>query len=276
MIWERTRQIDVDSQIAATMAGRAARVTAAMNPHFFGTSQRRLFGIYSAARSAGALQGGRGVVICNPWGPEYLYAHRSLRYLANALCANGIHALRFDYFGTGDSAGDATEVTLSGGRADIGAAVQELRDTTSLARVSLIGLRLGATLAAQVARSCPEQLDRLVLWEPIVSGSDYVRELCPNGGDGVKEILGFPVSDELLRELPGVDLAAELRDQPGPTLLIAADAAALAQRLQATARCEPLGSRDAGDTAVWHPQRGLGVAAIPLQLTARIVEWLGA
>jgi pimeloyl-ACP methyl ester carboxylesterase len=247
-----------------------------MNPYFFGTSQRRLFGIYSAAHSAGTVQGRRAVVICNPWGPEYLYAHRSLRYLANALCENGIHAFRFDYFGTGDSAGDAEDVTLSGGRDDIQAAVQELQDTTGVSRISLIGLRLGATMVAQVARSCSEQLDRLVLWEPIVSGAAYVRELGADRGRGIKEVLGFPVSDELLSELPGIDLAAELRDQQSPTLLIAADAAALAQRLQAASQCQQLGGQDASEAAVWMPQQGLGVAAIPVQLTASIVNWLGA
>ena len=45
-------------------------------------------------------------MLCYPWGSEYIYAHRSLRLLAQRRAAAGIHTLRFDYFGTGDSDGD--------------------------------------------------------------------------------------------------------------------------------------------------------------------------
>jgi alpha/beta superfamily hydrolase len=47
-----------------------------------------------------------GVVICNPFGFEVICAHRTLRHLADSLAGAGLPTLRFDYDGTGDSAGD--------------------------------------------------------------------------------------------------------------------------------------------------------------------------
>ena len=41
-----------------------------MNPYYFGSRDRRLFGIHEAAQRSSAS---RGVVLCHPWGPEYIY-----------------------------------------------------------------------------------------------------------------------------------------------------------------------------------------------------------
>ena len=62
-----------------------------------------LFGWYHAADA-----GGRDIVVvlCPPMGPEYTRSHRTLRHLADRLALAGIPALRFDYHGVGDSAGD--------------------------------------------------------------------------------------------------------------------------------------------------------------------------
>ncbi len=47
-----------------------------------------------------------GVVIVPPIGYEYWSSHRTLRTLAERLAGRGCCALRFDFDGTGDSAGD--------------------------------------------------------------------------------------------------------------------------------------------------------------------------
>ena len=52
------------------------------------------------------VRSGQGVVICPPLGHEYISAYRSLRELADRLAAAGVAVLRFDYHGTGDSAGE--------------------------------------------------------------------------------------------------------------------------------------------------------------------------
>ena len=113
-----------------------------MTPLFFGSGARRLFGIYEPGRSGSRTS--RAAVLCNPWGQEYIRAHRSMRQLAKMLTASGRDTFRFDYYGTGDSAGDMVDADLAGWENDIGSAIDEVKDTSGSPRVALLGLRLAA------------------------------------------------------------------------------------------------------------------------------------
>lgn len=122
-------------------------------------------------------QGRHGVVLCSPFGYDALCTHRGWRRLAERLADAGMPTLRFDYPGAGDSLGDEEDP----GRVDawidaIAAAVRELRIRAGATRVSLCGLRLGATLAALAAERMGD-IDGLVLLSPPVLGKSYVREL---------------------------------------------------------------------------------------------------
>ena len=147
-----------------------------LDPIFFGASPRRLFGVYDPA-DGNSSKGLRAAVLCNPWGPEYIYAHRALRQLAKRLSLAGCHTLRFDYFGTGISAGDMVDAELAGWKGDIETAIDEVMDLTGAKRVALLGLRLGATLAASVAATRQKGVDALILWDPIVDGTTYLDSL---------------------------------------------------------------------------------------------------
>lgn len=262
-----------------------------MNAFYFGGHERRLFGIYEAARRARA---NHAVVLCHPWGGEYIHAYRSMRRLAEMLTARGVHTLRFDYFGAGDSAGSETDGDIGGWESDIETAIAELRDMTEATQVSLIGLRLGATLAAKVAGQAGSGVDSLVLWDPVVSGSEYLRELDRAArqeswklrltgprrtADGGHEILGFPLTAPMAAGFRQLDLAALAPALPQRTLIVAS------QRLNAHMRLRrALDGREApidieqiddGPPAwvewpVYHPLAG----ALPVKLLHRIVEWL--
>jgi uncharacterized protein len=140
----------------------------------FGPPGRRLFGAYHAPERTPAVA--RGVVICQPYGHEYLRTHRALRNLAVQLARSGHPVLRFDYYGCGDSDGDAAEGTVERWISDIALAADELRRTTRISRISLIGVRLGAALAASAA-SARTDVDALVLWDPVIRGRAYVDHL---------------------------------------------------------------------------------------------------
>ncbi|MCG5075699.1 alpha/beta hydrolase [Paraburkholderia tagetis] len=94
--------------------------------------------------------GGRmGVVLCNPFGYDALCTHRGWRKLAERLAAAGMPVLRFDYPGTGDADGMEDDPgRVDAWLASVGAAVRHLRAWTGVTRVALVGLRLGAMLAA--------------------------------------------------------------------------------------------------------------------------------
>jgi uncharacterized protein len=169
-----------------------------MNPLFFGNSEQPLFGVYHPPRTQDTRP--EGVVLCYPVGQEYMRAHRAFRQLAMLLAKAGFPVIRFDYFGTGDSSGAADEGTFDRWTNDIETAVDEIKDTAGVSRVSLIGLRIGATLAARVQAS-RDDVVRAVLWDPVVDGSQYWPQLVAttenpdaiaNSADGVVGLNGFP------------------------------------------------------------------------------------
>jgi len=183
-------------------------------PHFFGTSGRRLFGVYHMPR--GRVRP-HSVLLCPPGPREYMRSHMAFRRLALALVRQGFHVLRFDYYGTGDSGGDPREGNLSEWRANIVAAANDLRECSGVQRLSLVGFRLGAALAA----SAPLDVANLLLWEPVISGSHYLEELRdlhrrqftsllfpppvpPTGSGG--DLLGLPLAPQVETELRALDL----------------------------------------------------------------------
>lgn len=189
----------------------------------FGTSKQPLFGAYESPAVARTPQA--GVVICQPLGHEYIRAHRVLRNLSAALSAAGFHVLRFDYFGAGDSAGDGLDVTLERCQTDIATAIDEIKDMAMLSRVSLVGLRFGATLAAMAA-STRSDVASLVLCDPVMRGADYVaqlqaleqrwahgrpRPIVPAGTELPDELIGFPMSAALRAGFEKTDLGRVTR-----------------------------------------------------------------
>ncbi|MDR5747389.1 alpha/beta fold hydrolase [Caballeronia sp. LZ029] len=123
-----------------------------------------------------AGSGTRGVVLCNTYGHEYVWTYSGMRQLADALAARGIWVLRFDYRGTGDSAGaDLAPDQFESSVEDINAAVDWLRTSAGIEHVTLCGFRVGAAFALAAALRHP--VDELVLLAPVTSGRVYMREL---------------------------------------------------------------------------------------------------
>lgn len=146
-----------------------------MNPLYLGTRERRLFAVYEPPALKDRRT--RAAVLCYPWGEEYVYAHRTMRQLAVKLSASGFHTLRFDYFGTGDSGGEESDADPSAAEVDVESAIEGLQDIVGVARVALIGLRLGATLAARAAMRRKESVEALVLWDPVVPTEETARTM---------------------------------------------------------------------------------------------------
>lgn len=142
-----------------------------MEAFYFGPSETYLFGAFHPRQG---MSRNEAIILCNPFGQEYLRAHKSIRRLAINLANLGYPVLRFDYRGTGDSAGDINGVSADQWVSDIGHAIQELQDVAAVPKVALIGLRLGALLAAKAATE-NDQVSRLVMWDPIVDGAAYVE-----------------------------------------------------------------------------------------------------
>lgn len=147
---------------------------------FFGPSEMQLMGVYHAPRSTASDSIGtrpKCVVICAPLGQEYIRTHWAIRLLARQLSRRGIHVLRFDMRGHGDSFGNPHEVdSLSQWRADLHCAVDQLKNRSDASNVMLVGLRTGAGIAIDVA-SERDDVHSLVAWEPVLHGQSYLEEL---------------------------------------------------------------------------------------------------
>jgi hypothetical protein len=208
-----------------------------LNPFFFGTSEKQLFGIHHPPETDEVRDG--AVLLCPALGHEYIASHSSLQQLGNHLARAGIHALRFDYYGSGDSAGDMEGASVEQWIADIATAVQELKDTSGSKRVCVAGLRLGAALAAIASARAHAAGDdgifATVLWEPVVHGPLYLEELAQiqnlwmeamylrpprhlQDSEG-PETLGFRVPQSIQNEIRSLDLM-ELPARPAERILI--------------------------------------------------------
>ncbi len=119
-----------------------------------------------------------GVLICTGLIQDAILAYGSLRVLADDLAAAGYATLRFDYPGTGDSCDEAVDRDghWAAWQRSVDQAANWLRTTTGARRLVLVGLRLGTTLAA-LAAARREDVAALLLFEPVVSGRTYVRQL---------------------------------------------------------------------------------------------------
>jgi alpha-beta hydrolase superfamily lysophospholipase len=185
-------------------------------PIVFGPPERPLLGFYHAPEGVSVRP--VAVVLCNPLGFEAMSAHRTYRHLAERLAARGFPALRFDYDGTGDSAGRLDDPgRLRGWIASIKAAISEARARAGTQPVALFGVRFGATLATLAAAE-EGDIDDLISWGPVISGRLHVRELrafqlllkgskAPaRRSDGGEEVGGYIFTAETLADMSAVDL----------------------------------------------------------------------
>jgi alpha-beta hydrolase superfamily lysophospholipase len=203
-------------------------------PLYFDQSRTRdgegpIFGWYHSTPSAGEAD--CVAVLCGPIGHEYTRTHRTMRHLADRLAERGIPAVRFDYHGIGDSPGGELDPDrVAYWQSSIRAAIRQARALSGRQRVCLIGVRLGATMAALVASDTP--VDLLVLWNPVTKGRAYVRELqaiamsaarTSTDCDGGLESAGFVMSSQTLDALRGADLMNTTCDVNDRALILGRD-----------------------------------------------------
>lgn len=227
-----------------------------------------------------------GVVYCPPVGYEYAHAHRTSVHLADALAACGIPVLRVDYPGTGNAWGDeATPELVEEWKATVRAAVEAMQKLTG-APPSLVGLRLGASIATAVAESV--NVLGLGLWAPIAKGRRFEREVralhavAQEEEDGTPgseasadfaEAGGFRYSDETLSAIRALDLTTS---DPRADAVMLIEPASMPTPSKLVSHLEGLSVKltrvqqnDFGDM-VAEPQ----FATVPNRVIGRIVAWL--
>ena len=187
-----------------------------MNPFHFGPPEALRLGVYHPPRVSRARDA--AVLLCAPVAVEYQRTHYALRLLAKQLAASGFHVLRFDYLGTGDSAGEVGDGQYPIWVADVALAARELRSLSGAGTLLVGGLRLGALLALEALAAGALSARAAVLWDPVVSGAEYLdsqlsmdraaRAAMGNHAPAGGEILGMRFPPELRTAIRQASLAA--------------------------------------------------------------------
>jgi len=248
-------------------------------PFYFDAEGARLFGCFHpAARHPSRAA---GVLLCGPWAHEYMASHRALRQLALKLARCGWPVQRFDWFGSGDSAGASDAGTPSRWLVDLTAARATLARRASTSTVVLCGLRLGASLALRHLEDAGP-VAALVLWDPVVSGSawaDAITSLAsgddPSRREGdVIEVAGVSLTPTVRTELDGLD-ARRITRAPASRVLVvdgpvpSDDTAALVRHL------ESLGAAVERRAPIYPPNwLEPGSSVVPGAVVQAISAWL--
>jgi alpha-beta hydrolase superfamily lysophospholipase len=256
-----------------------------VKPVWFGPEERPLFGWLHVPEDGQA----RGGVLLTPaLGMEAVSAHFAYRFLADRLAEAGFVSFRFDYDGTGDSAGRQDDPGRVGAWLESVRIAADFVRGLGLGRTSVVGMRIGATLVAEVFGSGPATIDDFVLWDPCASGRAFLREqsalwsfvlgaqsIARPNDEGSVETPGFVYDKESVADLSSLAIA----NGDGP----------MAGRLLVLMRANRKGDRRMNERlAMPHAdsvhiigQESLvdvtpDAAKLPVDTVAAIVEWLAA
>jgi alpha-beta hydrolase superfamily lysophospholipase len=252
-----------------------------LKPLWFGPEDRPLFG-WLHVPEGGEARG--AVLLCPTIGIEAVNARYAYMNLADRLAEAGLACFRFDYDGTGDSAGRQNDPDRVRAWLNSIQLAMELLRGLGTDRVGVVGMRMGATLLAETFGSGPAVVDDLVLWDPCASGRSFLREQSAlwafalgkeAAGDGSVETPGLVYDKDTVADMSPLAIA----NGDGP----------LAGRVLVLTRAGRNGDRRANERlALPHTERAAIVgqeelvdvlpdaAKIPEATISTIVEWLAS
>jgi uncharacterized protein len=178
---------------------------------YFGSPDRALLGLRHPplGRAHGA------VLACAPLLQEGIRCQRALWSLSETLAAAGIDVLRFDWFGSGDSAGTSADIVVPGLVDDLASAESFMRSSAALPGPRLLALRSAALPLLAHASRRREPVD-VVLWAPVLDGAALAaswreqhrrqlhvagRFLSAETASDDDELLGFVLDRDLLDDV---------------------------------------------------------------------------
>ncbi len=165
------------------------------------------------------------VVFFHGFTGDRLESHWIFVKCARALAQAGIASLRFDFYGSGESEGDFTEMTLRGEIDDAQDAVNFIRGQEKIDehRLGLCGLSMGGTVAAMIAPSVDARA--VVLWNAVAHLDDLRRLIQKSahplpGPKGDLEYDSRVISAQFLDQLDEINPLAALSKFHRPTLIL--------------------------------------------------------
>jgi alpha/beta superfamily hydrolase len=174
------------------------------------------------------------IIVCSPFSGDFSANYHRERLLAHASLSRGFGVARFHYCGEGNSEGDPSRMTFASLCEDTDAVARHVLGLLGAVRLSYLGTRLGALVAASAASQRPRT--PLVMWEPVIQPQRFYREayLAKRASlvatddaavgsffedlerDGIVDIVGYSLYPALVNSLEHVDLRTLLEAHDGP------------------------------------------------------------
>jgi exosortase A-associated hydrolase 2 len=214
-----------------------------MRPFFLvAPDQARLFAVHWPASGAVLEQ---AVLILPPFAEEMNKCRPMLAAQARSLAAAGLHVLLVDLFGTGDSDGDFVEAQWPRWLQDLQCARAWLEGELRVRAVHLLAVRAGALFAPALLTE-PGSTHRLMLWQPVLKGTDVWRQILRTrlvadstrgqvvssgeleerlARDGSLEIAGYTIAASLAQALGTAQLDESTVQRAAQTLWLEVSAA---------------------------------------------------
>ncbi|TFG75441.1 MAG: hydrolase 2, exosortase A system-associated [Thermodesulfobacteriales bacterium] len=114
-------------------------------------------------------------IYVHPFCEEMNKSRRMVALQARAFAAMGFGVLQMDLFGCGDSGGEFGDARWEIWKQDLGVARSWLENRVTTP-IGLWGLRLGALLALDFARSSVTMFDKIILWQPVINGELFLTQ----------------------------------------------------------------------------------------------------
>jgi dipeptidyl aminopeptidase/acylaminoacyl peptidase len=135
---------------------------------------------------------------------------------------------RFDFRGSGDSAGDSEDMTI---RTEVSDGLEAIRflahhKRINSRRLALIGMSMGAAIAAYVAARERSRFKSLVLWAPVAEGTGILDQVStPDAvsalaGTGMTDFEGNLIGVQFIRQFAEMKPLREVVKSRCPVLLV--------------------------------------------------------
>lgn len=158
------------------MTGGLLRYRAMETPVVFESKGQQIVGMLHVPNGRGRVP---AALLLHGFTGTKSETHRMFVKLSRTLANHGIASLRFDYRGSGDSAGNFEDMTIRSEVADAHEALRYLNNHRRInsRRLALIGMSLGGAIAAFVVGRERARFKSLALWAPVAEGPGILDEL---------------------------------------------------------------------------------------------------
>lgn len=143
------------------------------HPLYIQCEEKQLFSVVYEPERKSLNEKSVGYIMLHPFAEEKKCAQRVIVELARALQRTGACVLVFDFSGCGESEGELSQARLEDWIDETKSMVHFLTEKHGVEEVQLLGVRLGAYIAAMACYDQPD-VSRIILLEPILNPAKYL------------------------------------------------------------------------------------------------------